>query len=121
MDGASHDEIAQVLRLSVSTVARQLRRCGLARLHQLEPAVPVVRYQWARPGDLLHLDVKKLGRIGRIGHRITGDRRSRVRGIGWEHVHVCVDRSPWMRCPTVPMRPNAFVSTWSSSPGRPRS
>jgi transposase InsO family protein len=84
-------DIAKVLSLSASTVARYLRRRGLARLHQLEPAPPSRRYQWARPGDLLHLDVKKLGRIGRIGHRITGDRRSRVRGIGWEFVHVAID------------------------------
>ena len=84
-------DIAKVLGLSPSTVARYLRRRGLARLHQLEPAPPIRRYQWAHPGDLLHLDVKKLGRIGRIGHRITGDRRSRVRGIGWEFVHVAID------------------------------
>ena len=84
-------EIAKVLGISVSTVARYLRRQGLARLRQLEPAPTIQRYQWAHPGDLLHLDVKKLGRIGRIGHRITGDRRSRVRGIGWDFVHVAVD------------------------------
>jgi transposase InsO family protein len=84
-------EIADTLQLSPSTVARLLRRQGLARLRQLEPVAPVQRYQWARPGDLLHLDVKKLGRIGRVGHRITGDRRTRVRGIGWECVHVAVD------------------------------
>ena len=84
-------QIAQALQLSASTVARILRRQGLARLRQLEPPVPVQRYQWAHPGDLLHLDVKKLGRIGRVGHRITGDRRSRVRGIGWEFVHVAID------------------------------
>jgi transposase InsO family protein len=84
-------EIARALQLSPSTVARHLQRCGLARLRQLEPAPPSVRYQWAFPGDMLHLDVKKLGRIGRIGHRITGDRRRRVRGIGWEFVHVAVD------------------------------
>lgn len=83
--------IAQALQLSASTVARLLRRQGLGRLRQLEPPVPVQRYQWARPGDLLHLDVKKLGRIGRVGHRIHGDRRSRVRGIGWEYVHVAID------------------------------
>jgi hypothetical protein len=59
----------------------------LARPRQLEPPVPGQRYQWAQPGDLLHLDVKKLGRIGRVGHRITGDRRTQVRGIGWEFVH----------------------------------
>ena len=84
-------QIAQALHLSASTVARIMRRQGLARLRQLEPPVPVQRYQWAHPGDLLHLDVKKLGRIGRVGHRITGDRRSRVRGIGWEFVHVAID------------------------------
>jgi transposase InsO family protein len=84
-------EIAEALRLSASTVARYLRRRRLGRLRQLEPVPPVQRYQWACPGDLLHLDVKKLGRIGRVGHRITGDRRTRVRGIGWEFVHVAVD------------------------------
>jgi transposase InsO family protein len=84
-------EIAASLQLSPSTVARLLRRRGLARLRQLEPPRPIQRYQWARPGDLVHLDVKKLGRIGRVGHRITGDRRTRVRGIGWEFVHVAVD------------------------------
>ena len=84
-------EIAQALQLSASTVARLLRRQGLGRLRYLEPPAPVQRYQWTRPGGLLHLDVKKLGRIGRVGHRISGDRRSRVRGIGWEYVHVAVD------------------------------
>lgn len=83
--------IAQALQLSASTVARLLRRQGLARLRQLEPPVPTQRYQWRQPGDLLHLDIKKLGRIGRVGHRITGDRRSRMRGIGWEYVHVAID------------------------------
>src|SRR5215468_5764344 len=83
--------IAMTLQLSPSTVARVLRRRGLARLRQLEPPTPVQRYQWARPGDLIHLDVKKLGRIGRVGHRITGNRRTRVRGIGWEFVHVAID------------------------------
>src|SRR5512132_437066 len=84
-------EIAQALHLSASTVARLLRRHGLARLRQLEPPVPIQRYQWARPGDLLHLDVKKLARIGRVGHRITGERRGQMRGLGWEFVHVAVD------------------------------
>jgi transposase InsO family protein len=84
-------QIAQALQLSRATVARHLQRLGLARLRALEPPVPVRRYEWARPGDLVHLDIKKLGRIGRVGHRITGDRRTRVRGIGWEYVHVAVD------------------------------
>jgi transposase InsO family protein len=75
----------------VQRVARVLRRHGLPRLRALEPAAPVQRYEYRRPGGLVHLDIKKLGRIGRVGHRITGDRRSQVRGIGWEYVHVAVD------------------------------
>lgn len=84
-------EIAAKLQLGRSTVARLVARRGLARLKSLERPPAVHRYERAQPGELLHLDVKKLGRIGRIGHRITGDRRSRVRGIGWEYVHVAVD------------------------------
>jgi transposase InsO family protein len=84
-------QIAGALRLSETTVARVLRRCGLARLRQLEPPVPVRRYEWRDAGGLLHLDVKKLARIVRIGHRITGDRRGQVRGAGYEFVHVAID------------------------------
>ena len=84
-------QIARALGLSRATVARLLQRHRLNRLRALEPPVPVHRYEYARPGGLVHLDIKKLGRIGRIGHRITGDRRARVRGIGWEYVHVAVD------------------------------
>ncbi len=74
-----------------STVYDVLKRNGLSRLKALDPPEPVVRYQWQRPGELLHIDVKKLGCIGRPGHRVNGDRTTRVRGIGWEFVHVCVD------------------------------
>jgi len=70
---------------------RLLRRLGLGKLSALEPKPEVVRYERARPGELVHVDIKLLGRIGRVGHRITGDRRNRVRGIGWEYVHVAVD------------------------------
>jgi transposase InsO family protein len=84
-------EIAHALALSPATVARYLRRLGLARLRSLAPPPPVVRYEYRRAGGLVHVDIKKLGRIGRVGHRITGDRRSRMRGIGWEFVHVAVD------------------------------
>ena len=84
-------DIAGRLRLSPATVARILRRHGLARLRALAPPRPPRRYQRRRPGSLLHIDTKKLGRIGRVGHRITGDRRTRVRGIGWEYVHVAID------------------------------
>ena len=84
-------EIAEELELAVSTVSLWLRRLGLGRLRNLDPKPTVVRYEKARPGELLHLDTKKFGRIGRVGHRIHGDRRTRVRGIGWEFLHVCVD------------------------------
>lgn len=83
--------IAQHYQVPVSTVVTALRRAQLNRLARLEPPRPVVRYEVPRPGELLHLDVKKLGRIGRVGHRIHGDRTTRVRGIGWEYVHVAVD------------------------------
>jgi transposase InsO family protein len=83
--------IAQHYQLPVSTVVTALRRARLNRLARLEPPRPVVRYEVPRPGELLHLDVKKLGRIGCVGHRIHGDRTARVRGIGWEYVHVAVD------------------------------
>jgi transposase InsO family protein len=84
-------QIAVELGLSPATVSRVLRRLGLNRLSALEPAEPVRRYQRERPGELIHIDIKKLGRIGVVGHRITGDRSRRVRGIGWEYVHVCID------------------------------
>jgi transposase InsO family protein len=83
--------IAQHYHLPVSTVVTALRRARLNRLPRLEPPRPVVRYEAPTPGALVHLDVKKLGRIGRVGHRIHGDRTTRVRGIGWEYVHVAVD------------------------------
>jgi transposase InsO family protein len=88
MTGAA---IAARLAIPRSTVARILKRAGLERLKKLDPPVPVRRYEKTRPGELVHLDIKKLGRIGGVGHRIHGDRTIRVRGIGWEFVHVCVD------------------------------
>jgi transposase InsO family protein len=83
--------IARQLGMPVSTVGKVLRRLGLGKLAALEPKPPVVRYQRERPGELIHIDVKKLGRIEAVGHRITGDRRHRRRGAGWEYVHVCID------------------------------
>jgi transposase InsO family protein len=85
--------IATRLNLPKATVARVLQRRGMSRLRALEPVQPVKRYQWDEAGDMLHLDVKKLGRIKGVGHRITGDRQKskRARGIGWEFVHVCID------------------------------
>ncbi len=84
-------QIAEIVQVSRATVARTLAQLGLTRLEALARRPVIVRYEWARPGQLLHLDIKKLGRIGHIGHRITGDRRGQARGIGWEFVHVCVD------------------------------
>jgi transposase InsO family protein len=84
-------QIAEVVRVSPATVARTLGQLGLARLEALAARPPLVRYEWPRPGQLLHLDIKKLGRIGHVGHRITGDRRGQAHGIGWEYVHVCID------------------------------
>jgi transposase InsO family protein len=85
-------QIARGLKMPCSTVARELRRAGLHRLESLQPPEPPRRYERRRPGDLLHVDVKKLGRIaGRVGHRIHGDRSQRIEGAGWEYVHVCID------------------------------
>ena len=90
MTGAA---IARKLHIPRSTVARILKRHGLERLKKLDPPVPVQRYEKTRPGELVHLDIKKLGRVKGIGHRITGDRtgQTRNRGVGWEFVHVCID------------------------------
>jgi transposase InsO family protein len=83
--------IAQRTGLSRATVSRILRRARLSRWRDLVPAPPVVRYEYAHPGDLLHLDIKKLVRIVRPSHRVTGDRRDSVRGHGWEYVFVAID------------------------------
>ncbi len=85
-------EVAQTLGLPRSTVGRILRAAGLSRLRSLQPPEPARRYEHQKPGDLLHIDIKKLARIvGGPGHRIHGDRRLRKYGAGWEHVYVCVD------------------------------
>lgn len=82
--------IALQTGVSRTTVSRVLRRLKLNRTRDLEPPVAVERYEHAAP-DLLHLDIKKLGRIVRPSHRVTGDRRDSVSGAGWEHVHVAID------------------------------
>lgn len=84
-------QIAATLGLPLPTVVQVQRQLGLARLSVLAPKPPVHRYERRVPGALIHLDIKKLGRIGRVGHRIHGDRRTRVRGIGWEYLHVAID------------------------------
>jgi transposase InsO family protein len=86
-------QIAQETGVSPATVSRVLKRLGLGRIRDLEPAVPVICYERTAPGEMIHLDIKKLGRFERVGHRITGDRtgQSNSRGIGWEFVHVAID------------------------------
>ena len=93
--------IAAAVGVSPATVSRVLKRLGLNKLAALEPAEPVRRYQRAHPGELIHIDIKKLGRFTRVGHRITGDRTrqssrrgrkgGKIWGAGWEYVHVCID------------------------------
>jgi transposase InsO family protein len=93
-------EIAECLGLALSTVSRWLQRIGLGRLSRLQPPEPPNRYERKRAGGLIHVDVKKLGRINGVGHRISGSRASQSKGrfagrrkgaLGWEFVHVCVD------------------------------
>jgi transposase InsO family protein len=90
-------EIAECLGMALSTVQGILTRIGLGKLSRLEPLEPPNRYERQRPGELIHIDVKKLGRILRPGHRVTGNRRDRftdARGYGvagWEFVHICID------------------------------
>jgi transposase InsO family protein len=84
-------QIASRLAMPRSTVASVLKRRGLERLSRLTPKPAVVRYERARPGELLHLDTKKLGRFRRVGHRVTGDRRRPHARGGYEFAHVCID------------------------------
>jgi transposase InsO family protein len=85
--------IATQLKLSRATVARIAKTAGLNRLSKLEPAPVYRRYERAEPGELLHLDIKKLGRIVKVGHRITGDRHGHGNGpdVGWDYLHVAID------------------------------
>lgn len=85
-------EIAEVLRMALSTVSLILKRAGLGRRSRLDPLEPVNRYEHQRPGELVHLDVKKLARFDRPGHRLLGRGRGRFEtGAGYEYLHVCVD------------------------------
>jgi len=85
------ERIAKELGVSRSTVQRTLARAGLSRLSALDPVELPKRYERESPGELLHIDIKKLGRIARPGHRVHGDRTTRVHGIGWEYAYVAVD------------------------------
>ena len=84
--------IARALGMARSTVSQVLRRLGLGKLAHLDPKPPVVRYERAAPGEMIHLDIKKLGRFDMAGHRVTGDRQAgRSYRAGWDFLHVCVD------------------------------
>lgn len=83
--------IAVRVGVSVATVSRVLAEAGCSRLPALDPPPPTRRYEHPAPGDLLHLDTKKLGRILRPGHRVTGDPRDSIQGAGWEVTHVAID------------------------------
>ncbi|SEK16849.1 Transposase [Variovorax sp. OK212] len=83
--------IARSVGVSASTVSRVLTRAGMSKLSDLVPAEPIVRYEHEAPGDLLHIDTKKLGRIVRPSHRVTGNRRDSVDGAGWETLFVAID------------------------------
>jgi len=87
----SSPETAASLSLPGSSVTNELRHLGLNKLSRLEPRPPALRYEYTAPGDMVHIDLKKLGRIDGVGHRITGDRSKRKRGAGREHLHSCVD------------------------------
>jgi transposase InsO family protein len=96
--------IAQATGLSRATVSRILVRLRLNKVKMLEPAKPVVRYERERPGDLIHIDIKKLARIHKPGHRITGNPQDETRGAGWEFLYVAIDDHS--RMAYVAMMPN---------------
>jgi hypothetical protein len=75
----------------LSTAGRQCRWVGLGRVSSLDLPTPVIRYERDQPGELLHFETKKFGRIGQVGHRYHGERRRWSRGVGWEFLHVCAD------------------------------
>lgn len=87
----TYRQISQALKVGHRSVARVLVRAGLNRLACLEPAAPIQRYGYDAPGGMLHLDIKKLGRLNRPGHRVTADRTVNSRGGGWEYVRIAID------------------------------
>jgi transposase InsO family protein len=84
-------EIAKVVRAPLSTVARELRRIRLNRLEVLDPKPPVQRYEHEHPGELVHLDTKRLARFRRPGHRVTGNRHIKSTHVGWQFLHIAID------------------------------
>jgi len=110
--GLAAVQVARDLSVARSTVGVWLRRAHLSKASDLREKEPPNRYEHAAPGDLLHLDTKKLGRIAGVGHRITGDRTTRQRGIGWEVAHVCIDDHS--RCAYVEVLPDERKATTSA-------
>ena len=112
--------IALVLGIPKPTVARAHKRNRQSRLPSVEPAEPVMRHEWKRPGDLIHLDTKQQGRIERPGPRINGDRTMRSPGAGWEYVQICIDDCP--RLDLVEVLPDEKASpslrSWGRQPHR---
>lgn len=103
------EQIAERLALPRSTVAKHLSALGMGRLPPLHPPPPVMRYERERPGELIHIDTKKLGRFQRLGHRITGNRHQCSEGAGWDYLHVCVDDAS--RLAYVEIHPNELRYT----------
>lgn len=92
--------IARHTGVSPATVSRVLKRAGLSRLKDLQPAEPVRRYEWKAPGDMIHIDIKKLGRFERTGHRITGDRTRQSNPRGRKQGGYAGNMSMWLSTTT---------------------
>lgn len=103
------EQIAERLGLPRSTVSRHLSALGMGKLPPLHPPPPVVRYEREHPGELIHIDTKKLGRFQRLGHRVTGNRHQCSDGAGWDYLHVCVDDAS--RLAYVEIHPNELRYT----------
>lgn len=112
--------IVQYYELPISTVVTAIRRLGLNRMSSLEPPRPVVRYERDRPGELVHLDIKAPGKIGRAGHRIHDNRRTRVQGIGWKHTNVAINNHSRLSSPKKRRRPRRpfCAARWPGTPPR---
>jgi transposase InsO family protein len=95
------EQIAKEVGVSPATVSRVLQRLGLSKPKALAAAEPIRRYERANPGELIHIDIKKLARFDKVGHRITGERRGQSRGVGWEFVHVGLDDASRLACAQV--------------------
>lgn len=112
--------IARVLAAPFSTVARALNRLGLGRLRNLEPKPPVQRYERETPGDLIHIDVKKLARFRKVGHRITGNRQQgRSAGVGYDRVHDAIDdatRLAYVEVLADEQQATAIGTSWDDAP-----